>query len=433
MSNLHITLATAAIAAVCMAQEPAGAPAAASAAVQSAPSAKADAAQQKTGTRRLTRRPRRPDMPHRMGMAYSTVRPFGKLSTGETAMLYRIQGRGGLILDVTDYGGRLVRCYVPDKYGNLADVTLGWNTPEEYEKFGFSMGTIIGRYANRIADGKFTIDGKECQLAINEDKKTETTQRHCNLHGGPIGWDKKIWSVRPLRLGPVQGLELTYVSADGEMGFPGTVKCKVTYKVKPDNSWTISYEATTDKPTVINPTHHSYWNLAGEGSGNVLEQELQIFADSYMKTTPGLIPTETVPVKGTGFDFTDMRRIGAKADMMQADKSLAATDSWYDHNFVLRGEAGKLRKAAAMRDPVSGRTLEIWTTEPCMQMYGAQNMTDELPAKAVGRHLCKYAGVALETQHAPNSPNRPDFPSTVLRPGETFKSTTEYRFGVDHR
>ena len=355
------------------------------------------------------------------------VKPFGKLADGRETRIYRLQGLGGLILDVTDYGGRLVRCYAPDKHGNLADVTLGWNTAAEYEKYGFSAGTLIGRYGNRIADGKFTLDGKEYQLPINENKAA----RHCNLHGGPEGWDKKVWDVKPLRQGPVMGLELTYVSADGEMGFPGTVTCKVTYKVRPDNVWTIDYEATTDKPTVLNLTHHSYWNLAGESSGNVLGQELQIFADAYTQTTAGLIPTKDAPVKGTGFDFTEMRPIGAKADLMKADPALAPMNNWYDHNFVLRGEAGKLKQAAAMRDPVSGRRLEIWTTEPCMQMYGAQNMTTEVPAKAAGRTLCPFAGVALETQHYPDSPNHPEFPSTVLRPGETFTSHTEYRFGVD--
>ena len=358
------------------------------------------------------------------------TKSFGKLADGTETKIYRLKGMGGLILDVTDFGGRLVRCYAPDKYGNLADVTLGWNTPGEYETLGFSMGTLIGRYGNRIADGKFTLDGKEYQLPINEDKKTEATQRHCNLHGGPEGWDKKVWKARPLRMWPVQGLELVYVSKDGEMGFPGTVTCKVTYKVLPNNVWTVDYEATTDKTTVINPTHHSYWNLAGESSGNVLKQELQIFADEYTQTTPGLIPTKNASVKGTGFDFTELRPIGAKADLMKADKALAAMDNWYDHNFVLRGENGKLKQAVKMRDPVSGRTMEIWTTEPCMQMYGAQNMDDKIPAKAAGKHLCQFAGVALETQHAPDSPNRPDFPSTVLRPGETFRSRTEYRFGV---
>ena len=390
---------------------------------EAAPAAQTDGKGKAKQTEMRERRRRTPLTPRR---GFQT-RPFGKLKDGTLVKLYRLQGIGGLILDVSDYGGRLVRCYAPDKHGNLADVTLGWNTPREYEENGFSMGTLIGRFGNRIADGKFTLDGQTYQLPINETKGA----RHCNLHGGPEGWDKKVWQARWLRLGPIQGLELTYISKDGEMGFPGTVTCKVTYKVMPNNTWTIEYEATTDKPTVLNLTHHSYWNLAGESSGNVLDQELQIFADEYTQTTAGLIPTKNVPVKGTGFDFTEMRKIGAKADLMKADASLAPMDNWYDHNFVLRGKNGVLKQAVAMRDPVSGRRLEIWTTEPCMQMYGAQNMTDDLPAKAAGKKLCPFAGVALETQHAPDSPNRPDFPSTVLRPGETFRSRTEYRFGVE--
>ena len=376
---------------------------------------------------RSSRYERRGKMSGVMGMRGMRVRPFGKLADGTETHLYRLQGLGGLILDVSDYGGRLVRCYAPDKYGNLADVTLGWNTPGEYETLGFSMGTLIGRYGNRIADGKFTLEGKEYQLPINEEKD----KRHCNLHGGPDGWDKKVWTAKPLRMGPIQGLELTYVSKDGEMGFPGTVTCKVTYKVMPNNVWSIDYEATTDKTTVINLTHHSYWNLAGEASGNVLNQELQIFADEYTQTTEGLIPTKNASVKGTGFDFTYLRPIGAKKDLMKADKALAPMNNWYDHNFMLRGGNGKLKQAVKMRDPVSGRTMEIWTTEPCMQMYGAQNMSDSVPAKAAGKHLCQYAGVAPETQHAPDSPNHPEFPSTVLKAGETFKSHTEYRFGVE--
>ena len=421
MKRIMTTVLVAACGIACLAQD-APAPA------QKADMPKVDA--QRAERMQRARLERRTHMMRGMRGSIET-KPFGKLADGTETTIYRLKGLGGIILDITDYGGRLVRCYAPDKYGNLADVTLGWNTPGEYEKLGFSMGTLIGRYGNRIADGKFKLDGQEYQLPINEDKKTETTQRHCNLHGGPEGWDKKVWRARPLRMGPVQGLELTYVSKDGEMGFPGTVTCKVTYKVRPDNVWTIDYEATTDKTTIINPTHHSYWNLAGESSGNVLKQELQIFADEYTQTTPGLIPTKNAPVKGTGFDFTELRPIGAKADLMKADKSLAAMDNWYDHNFVLRGEAGKLQQAVKMRDPASGRTMEIWTTEPCMQMYGAQNMTDAVPAKAAGRHLCQFAGVALETQHAPDSPNRPDFPSTVLKPGDTFKSHTEYRFGVE--
>ena len=349
--------------------------------------------------------------------------PFGVTAKGEKVSLYTLKGAGGLTLEVTDFGGRLVRCWAPDKNGKLADVTLGWNTVAEYEKNGFSMGTLIGRYGNRIANGKFTLDGKAYQLPINEAK----APRHCNLHSGPDGWDTKVWKAETL----ADGLRLALVSPDGDMGFPGTVTCTVTYRVRPDNVWTIDYEATTDKPTVVNLTHHSYWNLAGEASGNVLEQELQVFADKWTKTDDGLIPVKDEPVAGTGFDFTTLRKIGAKADWMAAQAGLKCTDNWYDHNFVLRGRVGELKPAATMRDPKSGRKLEIWTTEPCMQMYGAQNMDGTMNAKAAGKKLPQFAGVALETQHYPDSPNHPEFPSTVLRPGETFKSRTEYRFSAE--
>ena len=347
---------------------------------------------------------------------------FGKLSDGREPHVYTLQS-GNLRLDVTDYGGRLIRCYAPDRYGNLADVTLGWNTAAEYEKNGFSMGTLIGRVGNRIKDGKFTLDGKDYQLAINEEK----AKRHCNLHSGPKGWDSRIWNARKIA---DNRLELTLVSEDGDMGFPGTVTCKVTYTVD-GNVWRIDYEAMTDQPTIINPTHHSYWNMAGEASGNVLGQELQIFADEYTQTDEGLIPLANVPVKGTGFDFTTLRKIGAKTDWMAKCAEIACMDNWYDHNFVLRGKVGELHPAATMRDPKSGRKLEIWTTEPCMQMYGAQNMDGTKAAKTASKTYPQYAGVALETQHAPDSINHSEWPTTVLRPGETFKSRTEYRFSAE--
>lgn len=363
-----------------------------------------------------------------MAAATPTVRDFGRLSDGTETKLYTLRGTDGLTLEVADYGGRLVRCYAPDRFGNLADVTLGWNTASEYERNGFSMGTLIGRFGNRIRDGKFTLDGKTYQLPVNE---TKPAPRHCNLHGGPKGWDTKVWQARPFVEGDVVGLVLTLVSPDEDMGFPGTVSCKVTYRVLPGNIWTIDYEATTDKATVLNLTHHSYWNLAGEASGNVLKQELQIFADQYSQTDAGLIPTQNASVKGTGFDFTELRPIGARAAWMTAFPANWPMDGWYDHNFVLRGAVGELHPAATMCDPASGRRLEVWTTEPCLQVYGAQNMDGTLPTKTAGRTLPQFAGVALETQHYPDSPNRPDFPTTVLRPGEKFHSRTEYRFSAE--
>ena len=359
-------------------------------------------------------------------LATCAAADFGTLSDGRKTKIWRLQSASGFIVDVSDYGGRVVRAYVPDKFGNLADVALGWNTAAEYEKYGFSMGTLIGRYGNRIANGRFTLDGKEYQLPINE--KTET--RNCNLHGGPKGWDDKIWSVEPLADAPKgsQGLVLKCVSEDGEMGFPGRMEVRVTYTLTDGGVLAVDYEAVTDKPTVVNPTHHGYWNMAGEASGDVLGQELQIFADEYAMTDAGLIPTVKAPVKGTGFDFTSLRAIGAASAWMAETEWLKAMDNWYDHNFFLRGKTGEMKQAATMRDPVSGRKMEVWTTEPCMQIYGAQNMDGTMPAKEAGKKLVKCAGMALETQHAPDSPNRPDFPSTVLRPGETFKSRTEYRF-----
>ena len=358
--------------------------------------------------------------------ALAAPKDFGKLSDGRETKLYTLQGVDGLRVDVTDYGGRVVRVYAPDRFGNLADVTLGFNTAAEYEKNGFCVGTLIGRFGNSIKDGKFTLDGKDYQLPVNEVKPAP---RHCNLHSGPKGWDTKVWQARPFQDGATAGLELTLVSPDGDMGFPGTVQAKVTYRVLPGNVWRIDYEATTDKPTVINLTHHTYWNMAGEG--NVLGQELQIFANRYTKTDDGLIPLEHALVEGTGFDFRTARAVGAKADWMAAQPWLKCTDNWYDHNFVLSGKLGELHPAATMKDPASGRKMEIWTTEPCMQMYGAQNMDGTLATKAAGKTLPQFAGLALETQHAPDSPNHVEWPTTALRPGETYRSTTEYRFSAD--
>ena len=363
-----------------------------------------------------------------LSLAPPSAKPFGVTAKGEKVSLWTLEGAGGLKLEVTDFGGRVVRCWAPDKNGKLADVTLGFNSVGEYETNGFCVGTLIGRYGNRIAHGKFTLDGKVYQMPLNETKPP----RHCNCHSGPEGWDSKVWKAEPfVEGGNTPGLRLSLVSPDGDMGLPGTVTCTVTYRVRPDNVWTIDYEATTDKPTVINLTHHTYWNMAGEASGDVMGQELQIFADKWTRTDDGLIPIKDEPVEGTGFDFRKPCVIGTKRAWMAAQPWLKCTDNWIDHNFVLGGRMGELHPAATMRDPKSGRKMEIWTTEPCLQMYGAQNMDGTLAAKAAGAKYPQFAGVALETQHYPDSPNHPEFPSTVLRPGQVFRSHTEYRFTAE--
>ena len=359
------------------------------------------------------------------------ARSLGRLSDGREAKVWRLEGAGGMILDVSDYGGRLVRCYVPDRFGNLADVTLGWNTAGEYERNGCSMGTLIGRFGNRIKDGAFTLDGRKYQLAVNE---TTPAPRHCNLHSGPLGWDAKIWDVKFAEEGETIRMDLSCVSEDGDMGFPGTVKCTVTYRVLPNNTWTLDYEAVTDRPTVLNLTHHTYWNMAGEASGGVLGQELRIYADRYTKTDDGLIPVGHEPVRGTGFDFTSPRPVGSHMAWLAAQADLACTGNFYDHNFVLDGRIGELHPAMTLRDPASGRKLEIWTTEPCLQMYGCQDFDGTKAGKTAGWKYPKYAGLVFETQHAPDSPNHApsaDWPSTVLRPGETLRSHSEYRFSAE--
>ena len=357
-------------------------------------------------------------------LAVIAVTQFGTTKFGEQASLYTLEGKDGLKLVVSDFGCRLVECWAPDRDGKPADVTLGFRSVGEYETNGFCVGMIVGRFGNRIRDGRFTLDGKEIVLPVNECTPT----RHCNLHGGPDGWDSKVWKAKPLKRGDTVGIEFSLVSPDGDMGFPGEVHAKVRYLVLPGNVWRLEYEATTDRPTVINLTQHSYFNLAGEASGDVRDQQLRIFADEYTLTDTGLIPLRNVPVKGTGFDFTELTTIRSKVDWMSKCAALKCTDNWYDHNFVLRGKIGELHPAVVMRDPASGRVLEIWTDQPGLQMYGAQNFTAALKSKTPGKPLGPYAGIVFETQHFPDSPNHPEFPSTVLRPGETYRTVTEYRF-----
>lgn len=341
---------------------------------------------------------------------------WGKLN-GRPVHLYTLANAAGLRMAVTDYGARVVSLSVPDRQGRLEDVVLGYETLGEYLHDGPYFGAPCGRYANRIAHGKFSLDGAGYELATNNGPN--------HLHGGITGYDKRIWEVAQ-KSGP-EGDALVFhlVSPDGEEGYPGTLDIVMTYTLTPDNALRIDYKATTDKPTVLNLTHHSYFNLAGQGNGQILDHELTIAAAAFTPTDATSIPTgEIRPVAGTPMDFRQPTRIGAR---IGADYEPLAFGRGYDHNWCLDGQAGTLRRAAKLKDPASGRTMEVWTTEPGIQVYTGNWIAEGLKGKG-GRNYGERAGVALETQHYPDSPNKPAFPSTVLRPGQAYSQTTLYKF-----
>jgi aldose 1-epimerase len=295
----------------------------------------------------------------------------------------------------------------PDRSGRFANIVLGYDAPDKYLDNRRYFGAIIGRYANRIAHGRFTLDGTVYQLATNQGAN--------HLHGGVKGFDKVVWSPEPFRTTANQGVAFSYTSADGEEGYPGTLRVRVTYTLTDTNELVVDYEAVTDKPTPINLTQHSYFNLTG-GVRDILDHELTIEADRFTPTDATQIPSgELAPVRGTPFDFTRPTRIGARIN--DPDDQLEAAGG-YDHNWVLRG-GGQLARAARVVDRVSGRTLEISTSEPGVQFY-AGNRLDR-----------PRFGLCLETQHFPDSPNQPAFPSTILRPGQTFRSKTVFAFGIE--
>jgi aldose 1-epimerase len=352
-----------------------------------------------------------------------TIKPFGKTKDGHLVQLYTLKGAGGIQMDVIDYGGKVVRLYTPDRNGAMEDITTGFNDVAGYENIDKYFGSLIGRYGNRIAHGRFVLDGTAYTLPCNNDPGGIP----CSLHGGASGFDAKIWHAEPLSEGATVGLKLTLVSPDGDQGYPGTLTVAVTYWLTPANVWRIEYEATTDKATPVNLTQHIYFNLKGEAQGTILDHELVLFADAITPVNKGLIPTgKLMPVKGTPFDFTTPHTIGSR---IHADHEQLQFGGGYDHNWVLNNPAGKLVQAAAVYEATSGRTLEVWTTEPAIQFYCGNFMTDQIPGKR-GKNLCWRGGLALETQHSPDSPNQPDFPSTILRPGAVYKTVTEYRFGV---
>jgi aldose 1-epimerase len=347
-----------------------------------------------------------------------TQQPFGKTPEGVVTTLYVCVNAKGTVMKVTDYGARLVALEVADREGKRADVTLGLDSAEEYGAHGAFFGCTTGRYANRIARGRFTLDGKEYNLAVNNGPN--------HLHGGTKGFDKYVWRGEEVKTEDAAGARFTLRSPDGDEGFPGTLDTTVTFLLTNNNEVRIEYTATTlDKPTVLNLTNHAYWNLAGAGSGDVLGHKMFVAADNYLAVDDGLIPTGTLaPVKGTALDFTEPKSIGSRIDEV---KKGPGAPGGYDHCFVLRGKIGELALAGRVEDPKSGRVMEVYTTEPGMQLYTANHLNGD--PKNGG--FKQYGAFCLETQHFPDSPNKPAFPSTVLKPGQTYKQTTVYKFGVN--
>ena len=328
--------------------------------------------------------------------------PFGAVS-GTAIDQFILTNRHGIEVRAISFGGIITSIVTPDRKGSMADIVLGFDSLEGYLAPHPYFGALIGRYGNRIANGRFTIEGVEYALSANDGPH--------HLHGGATGFDKAVWHAA--QLPDSNGIAFEYESADGEEGYPGSLKVRVCYRLTDDDDLIIEYRATTDKTTHVNLTQHSYFNLAGEGSGDVLDHQLTIDADCYLPVDATLIPLGAIaPVEGTPFDFRTPRSIGGG----------------YDHNFVLNNWSGAIRHVARASDPVSTRTLDVATSEPGLQFYAGNTLDGRLIGKS-GRGDGSHGGFCLETQHYPDSPNHPEFPTTLLRPGEVYQSTTIFTFG----
>ena len=346
--------------------------------------------------------------------------PFGKTEDGQDIDLYTCTNANGLVLRLTNYGAIVVAVEVPDRDGKLANVILGFDKLAGYLPRHPYFGATVGRFCNRIAKGKFTLEGHEYTLATNDGEN--------HLHGGEQGFDKQVWKAEEVTetddRGAQQavGVKFTRRSPDGEEGYPGNLDVTVVYSLTNDNELKIAFTAITDKPTPVNLTNHNYWNLGGAGSGTILDHELQIEADKYLAVDDGLIPTgEFADVKGTPLDFTTPHKIGERLKQIKSDPV------GYDHCYALRSQDGSLALAARVADPTSGRVMEIYTTQPGIQLYSG----NFLDGSETAGGFPQYAAFCLETQHYPDSPNQPDFPTTILKPGETFSQTTVHKFLVD--
>lgn len=347
-----------------------------------------------------------------------TKEVWGELPDGQKADLYTLTNANGMVVKISNYGGIVTQITAADKNGKWEDVVLGFDSLSTYLKGHPFFGALVGRYGNRIAKGKFTLDGKEYTLPINNGPNA--------LHGGINGFDKKLWKATEIKKDSIVGLELTYTSADGEEGYPGKLNVKITYTLSNDNGIQIDYEATTDKTTIINLTNHSYFNLTGLKK-DILGHEVSILADSLVAVDSTLIPTgKLIPVAGTPFDFRQPTVVGKRID--QTEDEQIKNGGGYDHCWVINRTNNDLIPFATVKDPESGRFMEVSTTEPGVQLYTGNFLDGSLKGK--NATYSKRFGLCLETEHFPDSPNQPQFPTTTLKPGETYKTSTKYTFSV---
>ncbi len=344
---------------------------------------------------------------------------FGKTKDGQTADIYTLTNENGVQMKLTNYGGIVTSLIVPDRKGQMADIVLGYDNLADYIKDSPYFGAIVGRYGNRIAKGRFTLNNVEYKLATNNGNN--------HLHGGIKGFDKVIWPAQPVRQNDAVGLKLTYLSKDGEEGYPGNLISTVTYLLTNNNELKIDYIAVTDKDTVVNLTHHSYFNLAGQGTCDILGHELMLDADRFTPVDEGLIPAgELKGVKGTPMDFTKSTAIGIRINQ---DNEQLKYGKGYDHNWVLNSSDGSPAPAARVYEPTSGRVMEVYTTQPGIQFYTGNFLDGSNVGKGGKVYKHRY-GFCLETQHFPDSPNHPAFPTTILKQGKTYKHTTIYKFST---